>query len=543
MRTAAQLFVECLENEGVHHIFGIPGEETLDLIDALDAARRSASCPCATSRAPPSWPTSTAGSRAGRRLPGDARAGRDEPDHRRRRRLPRPRADGGASPARSASTGPQGEPPVRRRGAACCGRSRSGTRASSGRETSRRWSARRSSWRSRRSRAPTHLELSETIAAAELPSTRRPLPERRTAAPAAPRPASRRRAAELIRGAPAAGDPGRQRRHPPEASRAALRRFAAARRHPGLPDLHGQGRARPATALPRSRRWACRRATRSPPAWTRRTWWSASATTWWSSAPPAWNPEPDKRIIHIDTSRRRGRRALHPRVELVGRHIGDSLDARPRASSRPGPSRPFTTACGVGTTEPHAGERPGVVSPQARSARSARAMAPDDVLVSDVGAHKLWLGAAIPGVRAEHGDRLNGFATMGIGLPGAIAARLALPRRPRVVRSRGDGGFLMNVPGDGDRHAPRPARQRGVWSDGAYGVIGWKQERRFGRTHAIEFGNPGLVRPGRVPSAGRHRYATGGAAWRRPRSSVHWPRTSRPSSGPDRLPPECQVLR
>src|SRR4029079_6929356 len=36
MRTAAQLFVECLENEGVRHVFGIPGEETLDLNEALD---------------------------------------------------------------------------------------------------------------------------------------------------------------------------------------------------------------------------------------------------------------------------------------------------------------------------------------------------------------------------------------------------------------------------------------------------------------------------------------------------------------------------
>src|SRR5215213_8217559 len=36
MATAAQLFVECLENEGVEYVFGIPGEETLDLNEALD---------------------------------------------------------------------------------------------------------------------------------------------------------------------------------------------------------------------------------------------------------------------------------------------------------------------------------------------------------------------------------------------------------------------------------------------------------------------------------------------------------------------------
>ena len=52
-----------------------------------------------------------------------------------------------------------------------------------------------------------------------------------------------------------------------------------------------------------------------------------------------------------------------------------------------------------------------------------------------------------------------------------------------------------------------------VWVDGAYGVIGWKQERRFGRTHAIEFGNPGWAEL--ASSFGwSHRHATGGEALR-----------------------------
>ena len=36
MKTAGQLLVECLENEGVKYVFGIPGEENLELIEALD---------------------------------------------------------------------------------------------------------------------------------------------------------------------------------------------------------------------------------------------------------------------------------------------------------------------------------------------------------------------------------------------------------------------------------------------------------------------------------------------------------------------------
>ena len=51
MPRAAELFVHCLENEGVRYVFGIPGEETLDLNEALDHSSSQPSCPSATSRA------------------------------------------------------------------------------------------------------------------------------------------------------------------------------------------------------------------------------------------------------------------------------------------------------------------------------------------------------------------------------------------------------------------------------------------------------------------------------------------------------------
>jgi len=50
---AAELFVRCLENEGVEYIFGIPGEENLDMMDALLSSR--------IQLARPSWPMSTGG--------------------------------------------------------------------------------------------------------------------------------------------------------------------------------------------------------------------------------------------------------------------------------------------------------------------------------------------------------------------------------------------------------------------------------------------------------------------------------------------------
>lgn len=86
----------------------------------------------------------------------------------------------------------------------------------------------------------------------------------------------------------------------------------------------------------------------------------------------------------------------------------------------------------------------------------------------------------------------NGFAAMGIGLPGAIAARLAEPSR-RVVTVTGDGAFLMNVQELETAVRLRLAFVVLIFRDDGYGVIRWKQERQFGRTAGVEFGNPDFV--------------------------------------------------
>jgi len=119
-------------------------------------------------------------------------------------------------------------------------------------------------------------------------------------------------------------------------------------------------------------------------------------------------------------------------------------------------------------------------------------MQSDDVLISDVGAHKLWVakrfGARLPNTVIIS----NGFAAMGIALPGAIAAKLARPER-RVMAVTGDGGLLMNV--QELETAVRLGLGFGVliFRDDGYGVIRWKQERRFGRTAGVDFGNPDFV--------------------------------------------------
>ena len=119
------------------------------------------------------------------------------------------------------------------------------------------------------------------------------------------------------------------------------------------------------------------------------------------------------------------------------------------------------------------------------------ALAPDDVVICDVGAHKLWMARMYPCELPNTCVISNGFASMGIGLPGAVAAKLACPART-VVTVTGDGGFLMNV------QELETAVRYGtplivpMWRDDAYGVIRWNQMIKFGRPAAVDFGNPDI---------------------------------------------------
>ncbi|MFC1889381.1 thiamine pyrophosphate-dependent enzyme, partial [Thermodesulfobacteriota bacterium] len=135
----------------------------------------------------------------------------------------------------------------------------------------------------------------------------------------------------------------------------------------------------------------------------------------------------------------------------------------------------------------------GMIRPQKAIWDIREALGPEDILLSDVGAHKMWIA------RYYHCDEPNtclipnGFCSMGFALPGAIAAKMVFPDR-RVLAVCGDGGFMMNV------QELETAKRLGVnivamiWEDGDYGLISWKQRVRFGRQVDTTFGNPDFVK-------------------------------------------------
>ena len=137
-------------------------------------------------------------------------------------------------------------------------------------------------------------------------------------------------------------------------------------------------------------------------------------------------------------------------------------------------------------------------------AELARALEPDDISCLDNGLYKLWFARHARCRRANSLLLDNALATMGAGLPSAIGAALARPGR-RVVAVCGDGGFMMNS------QELETAVRLGidlvvlVLRDDAYGMIKWKQAHDGYPAFGMDYGNPDFVRYAESYGARGHR--------------------------------------
>ncbi|MGA8720702.1 MAG: acetolactate synthase large subunit [Solirubrobacteraceae bacterium] len=211
-------------------------------------------------------------------------------------------------------------------------------------------------------------------------------------------------------------------------------------------------------------------------------------------SPKHWNPRSDKQIIVIDSVAAEVDQNFVPDVELIGdiAHVLARLAAGcSRSQTTAGTSRLHEVVIGAlndARDDDHFPMRPPRVLWDIREA-----LGPDDILVSDVGLHKLWIGRMFPA--HEPGTVLiaNGLAGMGFALPTAIGAKLVYPDR-KVIAVSGDGGFLMNM------QELETARRLGtavvniVWENAQFGSIVWKQDKKFGRHFGVDFGNPDFVK-------------------------------------------------
>ena len=211
--------------------------------------------------------------------------------------------------------------------------------------------------------------------------------------------------------------------------------------------------------------------------------------------PQLWNPAGDKRVLHADFLPAEIDAHYHPEIELVGdlAHALWMLNERVDAEGLPAFDLDDQRACradmAADIAEHKDDETDGSIRPQKALWDAREVMGPDDILLSDVGAHKMWIARHYQCHEPNTCLIPNGFCSMGFALPGAIAANIVHPDR-RVLAIAGDAGFMMNV-----QEMETAARLGSditvmVWADNEYGLIAWKQETHFGRHTDLEFGNP-----------------------------------------------------
>jgi len=209
--------------------------------------------------------------------------------------------------------------------------------------------------------------------------------------------------------------------------------------------------------------------------------------------PYLWNRDKSSKIIHIDMSPAEVDEHYILECGVVG-DINEALHAI-AASAEPQPASPAQSLrlTIVEELNAHAGNDAFPMTPQRIILDLRAALAADDIVISDVGAHKMWMARMYQAERPNTCIISNGFAAMGIGVPGAIAAKLAFPRQTALTVT-GDAGFLMNSQEIETALRIGAAIVILVWNDSKYGLIKWHQDRRFGRDTQIDFANPDFVK-------------------------------------------------
>ncbi len=200
-------------------------------------------------------------------------------------------------------------------------------------------------------------------------------------------------------------------------------------------------------------------------------------------------------VVHVNYSPAQVDPVYFPRLQV----IGDVANALWQLGEQVRPQSHWERACFLDVkrsieqrTAAQAGSDSFPLEPQ-RLVRDVRAAMPDDGIVAlDNGMFKIWFARNYPAYRPNTILLDNALASMGAGLPSAMAAALVHPER-KVVAVCGDGGFMMNS------QELETAKRLGlnltviILRDDGYGMIRWKQESMGFDDFGLDFGNPDFV--------------------------------------------------
>lgn len=209
--------------------------------------------------------------------------------------------------------------------------------------------------------------------------------------------------------------------------------------------------------------------------------------------PYIWNGLLDKKIINIDFVESVPDRYFNPEVEV----IGDIATSVRQLAARIPVKRTFPVFGNTRTFIEEKINSPVRKSypplPQAVVQSVRKVLGRNDIIALDNGIYKLWFSRLYKTYAPNTVLLDNALATMGAGFSAGLVAKLLHPER-RVLAICGDGGFMMNC-----QELETAVRYRIplvvlILNDNAFGFIKWKQKKMRFENFALDYGNPDFAR-------------------------------------------------
>ncbi|WP_018922741.1 acetolactate synthase large subunit [Salsuginibacillus kocurii] len=210
--------------------------------------------------------------------------------------------------------------------------------------------------------------------------------------------------------------------------------------------------------------------------------------------PQNWNPEGQCPILHIDSTEAETDANYPATVQVVGdiKENLAKLNAAVSPTERNNDWVSHVRTNALNELDSFKEDDGFPIKPQKIIADLRTVLDDDAIVLSDVGAHKMWMSRMFHTTKPNTCLISNGLASMGIAVPGAVAAKMIYPDRA-VVAVCGDGAFQMTS-------AEMEVAVRFnlpivilLWRDDGYGLIEWHQLKHFNRYSHIKFGNPDFI--------------------------------------------------
>jgi acetolactate synthase-1/2/3 large subunit len=218
----------------------------------------------------------------------------------------------------------------------------------------------------------------------------------------------------------------------------------------------------------------------------------------WSAA--KWNMGQSKKIIHIDTAPAEIDTHYIPALELIGNIPSIMQQINHALTKKHIKAEPYFSSIqqkAEADIRSYADDDRFPMTPKRILKDLRDTLADPDILVSDVGAHKMWIARQYGARQSKTCFISNGFCAMGGSMPGAMEAKRLIPQK-KVVAVCGDGGFMMSLQALSTGVEQKIPFVVVVWEDNGYGLITWKQEMQFHQHSHTTLENPDLAEVARA---------------------------------------------